>query len=114
VDHVYAVQAPRAISEKQGDDTSVAVLTLSSGAVAILIESFAAKTARPGVHGVICGSEATVTFEKSTVKYYTCPSDGHPECLKTVETEQVNTFELEIAHFADCINGGIAPITSAA
>jgi UDP-N-acetylglucosamine 3-dehydrogenase len=111
--HVHASTGPRVLPEMAGDQNSVAVATLRSGAMAVLVETFSLKTPRPGVTGSVHGSRGSLWFESGLVRLYTAPEDGHPELVEERRIEAGDTFALEMAHFLDCLGTRQEPLTGA-
>jgi predicted dehydrogenase len=124
IERVYAVRAPKVLEEMQGDDTSVAVADLASGAKAVLTESFSIRTPRPGVHGDVFGRTGSIWFHGGEVCLYTADEDGRRDELQRIAVaadadrdvsmaHQIDTFVSEWHHFLDCLDGIVAvPITS--
>jgi predicted dehydrogenase len=113
IEHVYGLEAPKAIPEMLADDTSVALIRLQSGAVAFFTESFSLKTPEPGVNGSVHGTGGSIWFSGNRVRAYTAAEDGHPELVEVVEVPPHNKFEAEDAHFLDCLDNDTEPLTSA-
>jgi myo-inositol 2-dehydrogenase / D-chiro-inositol 1-dehydrogenase len=124
IDRVYAVRAPKVLSEMAGEDTVVAVADLASGAKAVLTESFSIRTPFPGVHGEVFGSNGSLWFYGDELRIYTAERDGQPDSLQRILTaadahrdatmaHPSDTFVAEWSHFLDCLDGAEAvPITS--
>jgi UDP-N-acetylglucosamine 3-dehydrogenase len=113
IKHVYALTGPRVLSDMVGDQNSVAVAGLASGAVAMLVETFSLKTPEPGVSGTAHGSKGSLWFGQNRIRLYTAPEDGHPDLVYEVVVPQRDTFEAEMAHFLDCLATRQEPVTSA-
>ena len=110
--HVYAV-TPRAVfGEMIADDTGVVVAGLANGAVATLVESFAIRTSTPGVHGIVHGTSGSLWFHGETIRLYRHAEDGHADAVEFVRVPVVDTFQAEMAHFLDCLDQNVTPITS--
>ena len=124
IERVYAVRAPKVLKEMSGDDTSVAIADLASGAKAVLTESFSIRTPYPGVHGEVFGDKGSLWFYGEELRLYTSDQDGQPELLERIVlggdaprearmAHQGDTFVAEWVHFLDCLDGIEAtPITS--
>lgn len=110
--HVYALAPNKIFDEMAADDTGVVVAGLASGAVAMLVESFAIRTPMPGVHGVVNGAEGSLWFCGDRIELYREEEDGHPEAVNLIHVPQVDPFEAEMRHFLDCLDAGSVPITS--
>jgi predicted dehydrogenase len=108
----------------QGDDTSVAILRFANGAVGLMVQSFLMKNAltRSGVE------EDTLRIEGENGSIRAAGANGGRILLfrdsvsdplladAPFETEmiipEVDTFELETAHFVACVRDGREPITA--
>jgi predicted dehydrogenase len=104
IEHVYAVQGPKAIAEMQADDNAVAVVGLRSGAVGVIVETFGLRTPRAGVFGSVHGHAGSLWFDEDTVRVYQNDVDDKPEAVETTNVEQQDTFVAEMAHFLDCLD----------
>lgn len=112
IEHVYAIAAPKALPEMAADDTSVALAGMSSGASAVIVESFSLRTPNPGVSGSIHGSGGSLWFGDGPLRLYTANEDGHGERVQEIEVPTGDTFEGEMAHFLDCLDSKAEPLTS--
>lgn len=110
--HVYALTPHKLFDEMTADDTGVVVAGLASGAVAMLVESFAIRTPMPGVHGIINGAEGSLWFSGDRIELYREAEDGHPEGVNLIHVPQTDPFEAEMRHFLDCLDDSTTPITS--
>jgi UDP-N-acetyl-2-amino-2-deoxyglucuronate dehydrogenase len=113
IEHVYGLRGRQVLSGMAGDDTSVALVGLCSGASAVIVESFSLKTPKPGVHGSVHGSRASLWFGEGRLALYAAPQDGRPDLVEEIVPRPRDTFEAEIAHFFECLEQGTEPITSA-
>jgi predicted dehydrogenase len=122
---VFARRAPQRFADMQGDDTSVAILRFANGAVGLMVQSFLMKNAltRSGVE------EHTLRIEGENGSIRAAGTNGGRILLfrdsvadplladAPFETEmiipEVDTFELETAHFVACVRDGREPITAA-
>jgi predicted dehydrogenase len=122
---VFARRAPQRFVGMQGDDTSVAMLRFTSGAIGLMVQSFLMKNAltRSGVE------EHTLRIEGESGSILAAGTNGGRIVLfrdsvadrlladLPVETEmlipELDTFELETAHFVACVRDGKEPITAA-
>ena len=112
IEHVYGLQGRKVLPEMAGDDTSVALAGLRSGATGVIVESFSAKTPRPGVHMSVHGSQGSLWVHRGQLRLYDAVQDGQEEQVKAWNVPQGDTFLAEIAHFLDCLETGEEPITS--
>lgn len=124
VTSVFARRAPQRFVDMQGDDTSVAMLRFASGAVGLMVQSFLMKNAltKSGVE------EHTLRIEGGNGSIRASGTNGGRIVLfrdsvddplladAPFETEmiipEVDTFELETAHFVACVQEGKEPITA--
>ena len=113
IEHVYALAAPKTLPEMAGDDTSVALAGLRSGALATIVESFSLKTPEPSVQVTAHGSRGSLWCRGEHLRLYDAPEDGRQDLVHEMIVPAHNTFELEIAHFLDCVEGKAEPITGA-
>jgi predicted dehydrogenase len=113
IEHVYGLMGRKVLPEMRGDDTSVALVGLESGAAAVIVESFSLKTPRPGVHGSVHGSRSSLWFGGSRLELYAAEQDGRQDLVEEIEVPPGDTFQAELAHFLDCLEGEAKPITSA-
>jgi predicted dehydrogenase len=107
VEHVYALPARKALPEMRGDDSSVALVGLHSGAAAVLAESFSLRTDRPGVHITAHGSRGSLWLYGSEIRLYAHAEDGRPEDVREWTVDPGDTFYSEIAHWLDCLDRGL-------
>jgi predicted dehydrogenase len=110
--HVYALTPRKVFTEMVADDTGVVVAGLASGATATLVESFAMRTPMPGVQGTVHGTQGTLWFSGDMIQIYRADQDGYPKAVEEIRVPPVDTFEAEISHFLDSLDGGATPITS--
>lgn len=113
IEHVYALQAPKALPEMRGDDTAVVLAGMRSGAVAVVTESFSLKTPEPGVQGSVHGSRGSLWFGGNRIRRYPPAGDAAPAVAEEITVAPHDTFEAELAHFLDCLDDDREPITSA-
>ncbi len=113
VEHVYALDTLKTVEEMTGDETSVAMLRLKSGAVGLVLESFSIKTDPSGVSGIVHGENGTLKFARNVISIYTADKDGQPEQEQQIPVDEINAFVAEIEDFADCIRTHREPISSA-
>jgi predicted dehydrogenase len=120
ISHISAVRAPQRQLAMQGDDTSVAVVRFTSGAIGTIVESYSAIspiTDKGGeLHTLrIDGSTGTITYDGGGIVHvFSSPQRARGSSIQeTVEVGQNDTFQAEIAHFLDCVESGQEPITSA-
>jgi UDP-N-acetylglucosamine 3-dehydrogenase len=112
VEHVYALQGRKTLADMSGDDTSVALAGLQSGAAAVIAESFSLRTPHPGLRIAVHGSEGSMWIYRDSIRLYNAASDGRPDQVRDWTLQPGDTFRIEIAHFLDCLDAGIEPITS--
>jgi predicted dehydrogenase len=112
IEHVYGLAGRKVLSEMAGDDTSVALAGLQSGAAAVITESFSSRTPHPGVHIQVCGSQGSMWMHRDRIRLYDAPEDGREEQVQAWVVPPGDTFQAEIAHFIDCLDTGDEPITS--
>jgi predicted dehydrogenase len=112
IEHVYGLQGRKALPEMAGDDTSVALVGLKGGAVALIVESFSTRTPRPGVHITIHGSQGSLWAYRDSIRLYSSPLDGQQDQIQAWTVRSGDTFWTEVAHFLDCLDKGVEPITS--
>ena len=124
VSAVYARRAPQQFIDMQGDDTSVAMLRFSNGAVELMVQSFLMKNALTasgteehtlrieGESGSIRAAGTNggriVLFRDSVVD----PLLSGVPCETEIVVPEVDTFELEVGHFITCVRDGKEPITA--
>jgi predicted dehydrogenase len=106
VEHVYALPARKVLPEMSGDDSSVVLAGLQSGAAAVLAESFSLRTPRPGVHLTAHGSQGSLWLYDGEIRLYDAPQDGHSEGVQHWAVDPGDTFAAEIAHWLDCLDQG--------
>jgi predicted dehydrogenase len=121
---VYARKAPQRFTDMQGDDTSVALLRFTGGAVGIMVQSYLMKNALTA-----SGTEEhTMRIEGERGSIRAAGTNGgrivlfrdslRDPLLSRVPSEteiivpEVDTFELEVKHFIDCVLTGKEPITA--
>lgn len=112
IQHVYALAAPKTLPQMMTDETSVILAGLHSGASAVIVESYSNRSPYPGIHGTLYGSQGSLWFYKDRIRVYTAVEDGHPELVQDIAVHLQNTFDIEIAHFIDCLDRASEPITS--
>lgn len=121
---VYARRAPQRFTDMQGDDTSVAMLRFVDGAVGIMVQSYLMKNALTA-SGI---EEHTMRIEGERGSIRAAGTNGgrivlfrdslRDPLLARVpfETEiivpEVDTFDLEVGHFVECVLTGKEPITT--
>jgi predicted dehydrogenase len=121
---VFARRAAQRFADMQGDDTSVAMLRFANGAIGLMVQSFLMKNAltKSGVE------EHTLRIEGENGSIRAAGTNGGRIFLfrdsvadpllanAPFETEmiipEVDTFELETAHFVACARDGKEPITA--
>jgi predicted dehydrogenase len=113
VEHVYGLAGHKVLPEMAGDDTSVALAGLQSGAAAVIAESFSSRTPHPGVHIAVYGSQGSMWVHRDRIRLYNAPDDGREEQTQTWTAPPGDTFLAEIAHFIECLDTGAEPMTSA-
>lgn len=121
---VYARRAPQRFSGMQGDDTSVALLEFQNGATGIMVESYMMKSAvtvsgteehtlrvdgETGSIRVVSDTSSTITVFRDRVDD---PDLSGAVIDSQVVVPEVDTFDLEVAHFIDCARSGKEPLTS--
>jgi predicted dehydrogenase len=102
--HVYALPARKVLPEMAGDDSSVALVGLQSGAAAVLTESFSLRTPRPGVHITAHGSEGSLWLYGEEIRLYTAPQDGQSDQVQQWTVDGRDPFVAEIQHWLDCLD----------
>lgn len=121
IESVYALRAPQRFSEMEGDDTSIAAVKFRDGAVGTLVESFIMKSlvtaSGPEVHTLrIDGDLGSIAVEDGrTIRLFSEREDlqiGGALAEHDLHVPEADTYQLEIAHFLDCIRTGAEPITS--
>jgi predicted dehydrogenase len=121
---VFARKAPQRFTDMQGDDTSVAMLRFAGGAVGIMVQSYLMKNAMTA-SGV---EEHTMRIEGERGSIRAAGTNGgkivlyrdsvRDPLLSRVPSEteivvpEVDTFELEVGHFIDCVLTGKEPLTA--
>lgn len=121
---VFARRAPPRFAGMQGDDTSVAMLRFASGAIGLMVQSFLMKNAltRSGVEEHTLRIEAAmgsiraagtsggriVLFRDSVADPFLADAPHETEII----IGEVDTFELEAAHFVASVRDGTEPITA--
>ena len=113
VEHVYALEAPKALSTMAADDTSAALVGLASGAVGIIVESFSIKTETRGVRGIIHGTGGSLAFGGTGISLYTAEEDGRPDLAERITVEEGDGFVAEIEDFAESIQSNQTPVSTA-
>ena len=124
VSAVYARRAPQRFIDMQGDDTSVAMLRFSNGAVGLMVQSFLMKNALTAsgteehtlrIEGESGSIRAAGTNGGRIVLFRDAVVDpllsGAP-CETEIVVPEVDTFELEAGHFITCVRDGKEPITA--
>ncbi len=112
IEDVYAVQAKKALAEMSADDSSSAIAKLKSGAVATIVESFSTRTHQTGTKVSVHGSEVSLWISGKTVSGYAAAQDNLPSELIDFQVNAGNPFELEVAHFVECVQAGKVPLTN--
>jgi len=124
VTSVYARRAPQRFTDMQGDDTSVAMLRFEGGAVGIMVQSYLMKNAMTAAgteeHSMrIEGAKGSIRAAGTNGGKIILFRDSLRDPLLSrvpSETEivvpEVDTFELEVAHFIDCVLTGKEPVTA--
>jgi UDP-N-acetyl-2-amino-2-deoxyglucuronate dehydrogenase len=113
VEHIYGVQGPKGFPEMQADDNSVAVASLHSGAVGIIVETFGLRTPQSGVFGSVHGLLGSLWFQETQLRLYRRDVDNEQNAVETVVIQPQDTFIAELAHFLDClITPKLEPVTS--
>lgn len=112
IEHVYGLAGRKVLPEMVGDDTSVALVGLESDAVATIVESFSLKTPERGVHATVHGSLGSLWLHRDRIRLYRAPAAGQPLAVEEITVAQHDTFQAEMTHFLDCLDGGGEPITS--
>ncbi len=121
---VYARRAPQRFASMQGDDTSVALLRFSGGAIGIMIQSYLMKNALTAsgteehtlrIEGEGGSIRAAGTYGGTIKLFRDKVGDSILSALSS-ESEiiipEADTFELEVAHFIDCVRSAKEPVTS--
>jgi predicted dehydrogenase len=111
--HVYGLVGRRALPRMVGDDTSVILAGLAGGRVGVLVESFSLRTPTPGVHVTVHGSGGSMWCTQDRIRVYTAPQDGRQDLVEEIAVPPGDTFQAEISHFLDCLDGVSEPVTSA-
>ncbi|MEW6751194.1 MAG: Gfo/Idh/MocA family oxidoreductase [Candidatus Latescibacterota bacterium] len=104
---VFALQAPRALAEMAGDDTSVAVARLESGAVAEVTESFSTHDREGSPRGSVHGDRGSLWFDRTSV-HLLRPGAGDPQRFSFAPAG----FEPVLGHFLRCVRDRCEPLTS--
>jgi predicted dehydrogenase len=107
IEHIYALPARKVLPEMTGDDSSVALVGLRSGAVAVLVESFSLRTPQPGVHIAAHGSHGSLWLHRDQIRLYTSNQDGVPEDVRQWSVDPRDPFRAEISHWLDCLDRGL-------
>ncbi len=124
VSSVFARRAPQRFIDMQGDDTSVAMLKFADGALGIMVQSYLMKNALTAsgteehtlrIEGEKGSIRAAGTNGGRIILYR--DSGGAPFLAGVpAETEiivpEVDTFDLEVGHFMECVRKGTEPITA--
>jgi predicted dehydrogenase len=121
---VFARRAPQRFLEMEGDDTSVALLRFESGAVGLMVQSFLMKNAltasgteehtlriegeRGSIRAAGTNGGRIVLFRDSTGDPLLAGAPAETELV----VPEVDTFELEVAHFLACVGDGREPLTA--
>ncbi len=113
IEHVYALAARQILTPMAGDDTSVALVGLWSGAAATIVESFSLKTPTPGTYGTVHGSRGSLWFGGDRLQLYTAAEDGRQDLVEEVAIPPRDTFVAELEHFLDCLDQQVPPLTTA-
>lgn len=120
ISHISAVRAPQRQWGMEGDDTSVAMVRFTSGAVGTIVESYSAITPVTDKGGElhtlrIDGSLGTITYRGGGVVHlFSSPQRARGSSIQeTIDAGQNDTFQAEIGHFLHCVKNGQEPITSA-
>ena len=121
---VFARRAPQRFADMQGDDTSVAMLRFASGAVGLMVQSFLMKNALTAsgteehtlrIEGESGSIRASGTNGGRIVLFRDSAADpllADAPCETEIIIPEVDTFELEAAHFVACVRDGKEPITA--
>jgi Oxidoreductase family, C-terminal alpha/beta domain len=119
ISHISAMRAPQRQRGMEGDDTSIAIVRFTSGAVATIVESYSAITPVTDEGGElhtlrIDGSMGTITYQGGGVVHlFSSPQRARGSSIQeTVDVGQNDTFQAEIAHFLHCVQHRQEPITS--
>ncbi len=124
VTSVCARRAPQRFLDMEGDDTSVALLRFEGGAIGVMVQSYLMKTAL-----TVSGTEEhTLRIEGERGSIRAAGTNGGTILLfrdsagssrsagAQKETQiivpEVDTFDLEVQHFIDCVLTGKEPITA--
>jgi predicted dehydrogenase len=121
---VFARKAPQRFAEMQGDDTSVAMLRFAGGAIGIMVQSYLMKSAMTaagteehtmrieGEHGSIRAAGTNggkILLFRDSLKD---PLLSRVPSETEIVVPEVDTFELEVGHFIECVRTGKEPITA--
>jgi len=121
IESVSALRAPQRFLEMQGDDTSVALVRFTNGAVGTLVESFIMKSlvtaTGPEVHTLrIDGELGSLSVHGGrTIELFSEREDyrlGGELVQHDIYMPEADTFALEAAHFMECVRTGAEPLTS--
>ena len=112
IEHVYALRAKQNLIEMHADDSSVALVGLKNDAVAIVIESFSARTHDTSIQVEVVGSKASMWIEGGSIRVYRADTDGDRTQLRELEVKPGDAFRNEIGHFLDCVGSGRQPLTN--
>ena len=121
---VFARRAPQRFADMQGDDTSIAMLRFASGAVGLMVQSFLMKNALTAsgteehtlrIEGESGSIRVAGTNGGRIVLFRDFAADpllANAPCETEMIIHEVDTFELEAAHFVACVRDGKEPITA--
>jgi predicted dehydrogenase len=121
VESVFARRVRQRLAEMEGDDTSVALLTLRDGAVATLVESFLLKSlataAGPEVHTLrLDGDLGSLVVRDGRTIHLFSEQEGFQQggtlTEQVILVPEADTFALEVRHFLQCLRTGVEPLTS--
>jgi UDP-N-acetylglucosamine 3-dehydrogenase len=119
ISHISAIRAPQRQRGMEGDDTSIAIVRFTSGAIATIVESYSAITPVTDDGGElhtlrIDGSMGTITYQGGgVVRLFSSPQRARGSSIQeTVDVGQNDTFQAEIAHFLHCVQHRQEPTTS--
>ncbi|MEM3478467.1 MAG: Gfo/Idh/MocA family oxidoreductase [Candidatus Bathyarchaeia archaeon] len=116
-EEISLFQSRKVLREMEGDDTVVAVLRFSDGALGVVTESFSTKIFRRssplGCPSIINGSLGTIVSTPNGLEVYSenLKSKSRSMVMR-VRLKENDTFLEEIKHFIECIEHGKEPITS--
>jgi predicted dehydrogenase len=118
---VYALRAPQRFLELEGDDTSIVAVRFENSAVGTFVLTFLMKSlataAGNEVHTIrLDGELGSIMLEDGhTIRVFSehpAWQNGQSLIAHEIHVPAFDTFQLEIAHFLDCIKTGQEPVTS--